>query len=201
MKLFVWTLTLTSVAFAQKPLTIASQGSFFVGGETKACLPRAAAAFGGGDITINQMYVQYQIPVNSAAARSRGDGARLLLEQQDLGDYSRRPHRLERVLRAQRPPVYLADQSSRARSGFDPSTFTAVKAGTIPPSQLPNVLVASHQTAWTVFRFGPKYGEAFPDGQFPIEAVDELYKQMIPDLNSIAAQSEPNIGRTWRRWR
>jgi hypothetical protein len=89
--------------------------------------------------------------------------------------------------------VYLADQSSRARSGFDPSVITAVKAGTIPPAQLPNVLAASHQTAWTVFRFGPSFGKAFPDGQFPIEAVDELYKQMIPDLNSTL----PNPNPTW----
>jgi len=87
----------------------------------------------------------------------------------------------------------LADQSSRARSGFDPSTLTAVKAGTMPPSQLPNVLAASHQTAWTVFRFGPKFGEAFPDGQFPIEAVDELYKQMIPDLNSTLPNPNPTL--------
>ena len=80
-------------------------------------------------------------------------------------------------------PVYLADQVSRARSGFDPSTFNAVNAGTVPPSQLPNVLDASHQAAWSIFRFGPTYGTAFPDEQFPMEAVDELYKQMIPDLN------------------
>jgi hypothetical protein len=90
--------------------------------------------------------------------------------------------------------VYLADQSSRARSGFDPSTLNAVRAGTIPPSQLPNVLAATHQTAWSVFRFGPKFGEPFPDGQFPIEAVDELYKQMIPDLNSTL----PNPNPTWK---
>src|SRR5262245_50420749 len=42
---------------SQKPLVLASQGSFFVGGATRA-LPT------GGDITINQMYVQYQTPVN-----------------------------------------------------------------------------------------------------------------------------------------
>jgi hypothetical protein len=59
---------------------------------------------------------------------------------------------------------------------------------------LPNVLAATHQTAWSVFRFGPKFGEPFPDGQFPIEAVDELYKQMIPDLNSTL----PNPNPTWK---
>src|SRR5262249_59750640 len=33
----------------------------------------------------------------------------------------------------------------------------------------------------------------FPDGQFPVEAVDELYKQMIPDLNSLLPTPNP----TW----
>ena len=56
------------------------------------------------------------------------------------------------------------------------------------------MLAATHQTAWSVFRFGPKFGEPFPDGQFPIEAVDELYKQMIPDLNSTL----PNPNPTWK---
>jgi len=90
-------------------------------------------------------------------------------------------------------PVYLADQVSRARSGFDASTINAVKAGTAQPSELPNIIWANHQIAWTVFRFGPAYGTAFPDGQFPVEAVDELYKQMIPDLNAQLPSPNP----TW----
>ena len=36
--------------------------------------------------------------------------------------------------------------------------------------------------------------KAFADGQFPIEAVDELYKQMIPDLNSTLPMPNP----TWK---
>src|SRR5262249_9338703 len=56
-----------------------------------------------------------------------------------------------------------------------------------------NVLRAGHQVAWTVFRFGPVFNTPFPDGQFPVEAVDELYKQMIPDLNSTLPTPNP----TW----
>jgi hypothetical protein len=57
----------------KKPLVLASQGSFFVGGESKA-LPAAPptagrgggrGGFGAGNITINQMYVQYQKPLDS----------------------------------------------------------------------------------------------------------------------------------------
>jgi hypothetical protein len=49
----------------QKPLVLASQGSFFVGGEKKM-LTAPAGGRGGpaGDITVNQMYVQYQVPPN-----------------------------------------------------------------------------------------------------------------------------------------
>jgi pimeloyl-ACP methyl ester carboxylesterase len=90
--------------------------------------------------------------------------------------------------------VYLADQVSRARSGFDSSVISEVKAGTQPPSALPNIIYASQQIAWTVFRFGPSFGQTFPDGQFPIESVDELYKQMIPDFNALL----PNPNPTWK---
>jgi hypothetical protein len=90
--------------------------------------------------------------------------------------------------------VYLVDQVSRARSGFDPTQFNQVRAGTRPIGQAPGILDATHQFAWSVFRFGPSFGKAFPDEQFPVAAVDELYKQMIPDLNSTLAQN-PNP--TW----
>src|SRR5207249_5028775 len=163
---------------AEKPLVLKSQGSFFVGGETKSLAATAGArGFGGGDITINQMYVQYQIPPN-------GDrhvpvvmvhGCCLSSKTWETTPDGRMGWN-EYFVRKERP-VYLADQSSRARSGFDPSIFNAVRGGTTPPSQLPNILAASHQTAWSVFRFGPSFGTPFPDGQFPIEAVDELYKQ------------------------
>jgi hypothetical protein len=89
--------------------------------------------------------------------------------------------------------VYLADQVSRARSGFDPSAFNAVHDGTLANAQMPGILDATHQLAWTVFRFGPKYGQGFADEQFPLDSVEELYKQMIPDLNSTLP---PNLNPT-----
>jgi pimeloyl-ACP methyl ester carboxylesterase len=180
----------------KKPLMIASQGSFFVGGESKTLTPTPGPGItaGGGEVTVNQMYVQYQIPpggdqhvpvvmvhgccLSSKTWETTPDG------RMGWNEYFVRRNRA----------VYLADQSSRARSGFDGSFINAVRAGTVPPSQLPNVIMASHQTAWTVFRFGPTFGKPFPDGQFPIEAVDELYKQMIPDLNSTLPMPNP----TWK---
>jgi hypothetical protein len=188
-----------SAKSASKPLTIASQGSFFVGGESKALPPPAAgasgpaAAFAGGDVTVNQMYVQYQIPVggdrhlpvvmvhgcclSSKTWETTPDG------RMGWNEYFLRKGR----------PVYLADQVSRARSGFDATVINAVRSGAEPPSALPNVITASHQIAWTIFRFGPSYGKAFPDEQYPLAALDEFYKQMIPDLNAQLPTPNP----TW----
>jgi hypothetical protein len=60
------TLAQSSRVDLKKPLVIASQGSFFVGGEKKALPtpPAGRGGFGGGDVTVNQMYVQYQVPPN-----------------------------------------------------------------------------------------------------------------------------------------
>ena len=180
----------------KKPLVIASQGSFFVGGESKTLdpTPGPAIAAAGGEVTVNQMYVQYQIPTAGAqhAPVVMVHGCCLSSKTWETTPDGRMGWN-EYFVRKKRP-VYLADQASRARSGFDGSTINAVKAGRVPPGQLPNVLMASHQIAWTVFRFWPSFGNAFPDGQFPIEAVDELYKQMIPDLNSTLPMPNP----TWK---
>jgi hypothetical protein len=182
----------------KKPLVVASQGSFFVGGESKTLEPAGPVAAPGpgqpaGTVTVNQMYVQYQTPpkgdqhvpvvmvhgccLSSKTWETTPDG------RMGWNEYFVRRDR----------SVYLADQVSRARSGFDATVINAVKAGRVPPGDLPNVLFASHEIAWTVFRFGPSFGTAFPDGQFPIESADELYKQMIPDLNSLLPSPNP----TW----
>src|SRR5262245_65960680 len=119
----------------KKPLVIQSQGSFFVGGESKTLnpTPGPGGAFGGGEITINQMYVQYQVPsdadrhvpvvmvhrccLSSKTWETTPDG------RMGWNEYFVRKNRA----------VYMADQVSRARSGFDPSSITAVKAGGATP--------------------------------------------------------------------
>lgn len=179
------------------PLTIKEQGSFFVGGESKTVAQPAVGPIPAqtGDITVNQMYVQYQVPMkgdqhvpvvmvhgcclSSKTWETTPDG------RMGWSEYFVRKDR----------SVYLADQVSRARSGFDPTPFADVRQGKTAAAQMPTILDATHQVAWTVFRFGPKYGEAFKDGQFPIDAVGELYKQMIPDLNSTLPTPNP----TWKQ--
>jgi hypothetical protein len=184
-------------ADAKKPLIIAGQGSFFVGGESKpvpaALNPGRGPAGPAGDVTVNQMYVQYQIPVNGSAHVPvvMVHGCCLSSKTWETTPDGRMGWN-EYFVRQGRP-VYLADQSSRARSGFDATFLNGVRAGTIPPSQIPNVFMASHQVSWTLFRFGPAFNQAFADEQFPVEAAEELYKQMIPDLNGTLPNPNPTL--------
>jgi pimeloyl-ACP methyl ester carboxylesterase len=180
----------TGIALADQPtpLTLSDQGSFFVGGETKA-------VSADNDITVNQMYVQYQIPgsidtqpkpavvmihgccLSAKSWEQTPDG------RMGWSDYFVR----------QGYPTYLIDQVTRARSGFDSTVIQNVRSGAEPPTDLPQVLVIGHQATWTAFRFGPAYGTAYPDEQFPTDHADEFFKQMIPDLNlMLGPYSGPN---------
>ena len=180
----------------EKPLVLASQGSFFVGGESKTITSPGrgpGAQPTQGEVTINQMYVQFQTPPGAAqhVPVVMVHGCCLSSKTWETTPDGRMGWN-EYFVRKGRS-VYLADQVSRARSGFDPEMFNDVRAGKKPASALPAVLDATHQTAWAIFRFGPSFNKPFPDEQFPIDAMDELYKQMIPDLNSTL----PNPNPTW----
>jgi len=189
----------TLLAADNKPLVIAEQGSFFVGGETRHIMPPPNAppnspGAAPSDVTINQMYVQYQKPMDATrhVPVVMVHGCCLSSKTWETTPDGRMGWN-EYFLRKGRS-VYLADQVSRARSGFDATVINEVKTGASPASKLPNVLMAGHQVAWTVFRFGPEFGKPFADEQFPVDAADELYKQMIPDFNSILPTPNP----TWK---
>ncbi len=160
---------------ASAPLTVGEQGSFFVGGTVKTVSP-------GNDVTIHQMYVSYQVPVGKRRTPVVFTHGCCLSSKTWETTPDGRMGWSEYFLRAGHA-VYLTDQVGRARSGFDATPFNQVREGTLAPSQQPGINHASHQFAWRVFRFG-EYPVPFPGVRFPMDAVDELYKQMIPDLNS-----------------
>ncbi len=122
----------------KKPLVIASQGSFFVGGEKKA-LPATPTPLGngGGDITVNQMYVQYQTPQNAErhAPVVMVHGCCLSSKTWETTPDGRMGWS-EYFVRKGRS-VYLADQVSRARSGFDSSLIGSVKSGAASAESAP----------------------------------------------------------------
>jgi len=176
-----------------KPLVIARQGSYFVGGDSKFFSPTSPSEPIGGEFTVNQIYVQFQIPLegtehiplvlvhgcclSSKSWETTPDG------RMGWNEYFVRRNR----------SVYLLEQPSRARSGFDASAIIAVRDGKAPPSQLPLVRIETHEAAWANFRFGPSFGTPFQDGQFPIEAVAEFYKQLVPEVYSNPSGINPSL--------
>jgi len=181
-------------------LVLKEQGSFFIGGRSvfTDALTGSATGFLGtgintGNITVDQMYVQYQIPegadshvpvvmvhgccLSSKSYETTPDG------RMGWNEYFLRKHRA----------VYLPDQVSRARSGFDLTIYNEIKLGKRPGTDMPELRTASHEIAWLLFRFGPTMGKAFANEQFPIEAFEEFGKQVIPDLNGQLPTPNP----TW----
>ena len=176
--------TMRATAQQEGPLTIQEQGSFFVGGESKNRGP-------DDDVTINQMYVQYQIPGGEVGVPIvLTHGCCLSSKTWETTPDGRMGW--DEYLLRQGHPVYLTDQVGRARSGFDATPFNEVREFSRFPDQQPSITHASHQFAWEVFRFGP-YDQPHEGLRFPIDAVDELYKQMIPDIND----GLPEFNPTW----
>jgi pimeloyl-ACP methyl ester carboxylesterase len=175
-------------------LVLQAQGSFFMGGETVSQTATEIGGFGGGHIAINQMYVQYIIP--------QGGGNKVPVVMVHGGTLSGKTYETtpdgrmgwnEYFVR-QGHAVYVPDQVSRARSGFNQAVYNDVRAGVItPPSAQPNMTRLSNETNWTLFRFGATCCVPFPDTQFPIAAVDKFAKQAVPDLNSTLATPNPTF--------
>jgi len=192
-------MVITSASFtaAQQvtaPLVIAKQGSFFLGGrdvysETLSTVPAFAPV---GTITVDQMYVRYQVPVD---AKPRPitliHGCCLTGKTWETTPDGRMGWDEYFVRKGY--PVYVIDQVSRGRSAANPTVIDSVKMGKAPPDQLPAVFSVGHEAAWVTFRLGPEYPKLYPGAQFPVEAVAEFWKQMVPDWNSALPTPNPTV--------
>jgi len=122
--------------FLTKPLVIEDQGSFFIGGVPKVTYqatvpPRAAAnqAPVPNQITIGQMYVQFQIPLNKKrnmppVIMVHGSShTAACLESTPDGREGWYPYFVRKGI-----STYLVDQAGRGRSGFDESVILEAAA-------------------------------------------------------------------------
>ncbi len=192
---------LTDVQDPPAPLVLKSRGSFIVGGDSVLQTPAQMSSFTGqpldtgGHVTVNQMYVEYMVPmaVNGVPVVML-HGATLSGKSYDTTPDGRMGW-YEYFVR-QGHPVYVPDQVSRARSGVDIANYNQVRAGEQPVSALPNFWRFTDELAWTQFRFGPAFGTPFPDGQFPVEAAGQFSRQAIPDFNTVLPTPNPNIAAT-----
>jgi len=168
----------------KSPLVLKAQGSFFVGGEKVEQTHAELGSFGPpGHISINQMYVRYMVPqggdVNVPVVMVHG----MTLTGKTWETTPDGRMGWDEYFVRKGHPVYIPDQVSRGRSGFNQAIFNDVRTGTTPPSKQPALRRFSDEVSWPNFRFGPEPGVPYPDEQFPVAAAEELAKQSIPDLN------------------
>ena len=143
------------------PLRLRDQGSFYVNGKV--------AGPATGETVINQMYVQYWIP------ETRGTVPPVIMvhgSSHSGKTYETTPDGREgwaTYFVRQQIPVYVVDLPGRARAGFDSS---AANRG---------IGRFNDQSAWVTFRIGPAPFEPYPTTQFPVEARDQYFAQLVPN--------------------
>lgn len=175
------------------PLVLQSQGSFFVGGQDKTSDALNTSAPGAGIITVNQMYVQFQVPVGAErktpvimihgcclSAKSweeTPDGRMGWNEYFVRSGYS----------------TFLPEQVTRARSGIDATILNEIALGLDGKTtkDIPYIYSLGHEDAYTSFRFGATNGVPFQGEQFPVAYAEEFYKQLIPDMNDFLGAGSP----------
>src|ERR1700704_57077 len=125
------------------PLLIEKQGSFFVGGhdvhsETLSTLPAYAPS---GTVTLDQMYVRYQIPVDAKRhPLTLIHGCCLTGKTWETTPDGRMGWDEYFVRRGY--STYVIDQASRGRSAGNVSAINSVKLGKSTLDQLPAVFEA-----------------------------------------------------------
>lgn len=188
--------SIVDLKMPSSPLVLKAIGSLLIGGDEVAqsaielSSPFNSVLEHGGHVVINQMYVQFLIPMSTT-----GPPVVLLHGGSLTGKtYETTPDgRMgwEEYFLRRGHAVYVPDQVSRGRSGMDIATYNEVRSGKRPPGDLANAYRHSSELNWTNFRFGPKVGVPFPDEQFPVAAVGRLAAQAVPDFNAILPRPNP----------
>jgi pimeloyl-ACP methyl ester carboxylesterase len=183
---------LKDVQTVDKPLVLTAQGSFFVGGDKVEQTQGELGDLGpGGHITINQMYVRYMVPQggDGNVPVVMVHGATLTGKSWETTPDGRMGWDEYFVRKGH--PVYVPDQVGRGRSGFNQAVFNNARTGSVAGTTLPRWLRFSDEVVWPNFRFGSKPGAPYADSQFPVNAIDELAKQGVPDV-SFGGVPNPN---------
>ena len=178
-----------SRVMAAPPLTLKDQGSFFVNGEVVKT-DNAGGGTGPGRIIINQMYVEYAIP---AAQKSRAWPVIMVHGSGHTGKtYDTTPDGREgwkNYFLRKGFSVYVVDQVGRARSGWDPTPINNAESKSDPKLIPTGGLVRfTYERAWSVFRFGPKPDEWWPDSKFPKDYLEQYMAQLVPNTEATLPQ-------------
>jgi pimeloyl-ACP methyl ester carboxylesterase len=177
-------LVFVSMAFAEAPLQIARQGSLEAGGRIIDCATNDGGdpnsqRWPAGHVVVDNIYATYQYPVDQRYPypilfNSGGGHTARFYDTTPDG----REGWLTTFLR-EGFATYGVDRVNTGRSGTDICTINAVKLGRASVGDLPAINRYAFESSWVTFRWGPKYGEPYPDTQFPIEAAANYYPQTI----------------------
>jgi pimeloyl-ACP methyl ester carboxylesterase len=170
-----------------KVIALAEQGSFFVGGrivQGNGVYDPAKDTGNtneGNTFWADQMYVQYQIPVNPRkyplVLVHGGGGTGRVWETTPDGREGYQTLFLRRGF-----AVYIVDFPRRGRAGF-PSfngPFGEVDGTAVVANKTNR---AGVQYAWSRWRLGPKYPEVFPVQQFPMKSLDQFMQHLVPTVS------------------
>jgi hypothetical protein len=156
--------------FLKKPLVIEDQGSFFIGGVPKvttyATVPGPNQVMTPNQITIGQMYVQFQIPANKKGNMPPvimvhgSTHTAACLESTPDGREGWAPYFVRNGI-----STYIVDQAGRGRSGFDESVIheaaAMVRNGDVAngAAKIPAFGRITDNGAWTAW-----FGHLVPQG-------------------------------------
>ena len=178
---------------AKQPLTLQARGSFMIGGDyVEQTGNQTGRPPDAGHSWINQMYVEYMTPPKAKSVSViMVHGGGLTGKSYDTTPDGRMGWYEYFVRKGYR--VFIPDQVSRGRSGFNQAVFNDAKFGVTPASELPALTKTTLERAWTNWRFGPTLDSRFLDSQFPFGAVDEFFKQGVPTANDTLPTPDPNL--------
>jgi pimeloyl-ACP methyl ester carboxylesterase len=174
---------------AAPPLTLKDQGSFFVNGEVVKT-DNPGGGNGPGRIIVNQMYVEYAIPAIQKPrtwpvimVHGSGHSGKTYDTTPD-GREGWKNYFLRKGL-----PVYVVDHVGRGRSGWDPTPINNAESKADSKSIPTGGFVRfTYERAWSVFRFGPKPDEWWPDSKFPKDYLDQYMAQLVPNTEATLPQ-------------
>jgi pimeloyl-ACP methyl ester carboxylesterase len=173
------------------PLELQDEGVFYINGQAAPTnFSGPAGAEGTGQIMVDQMYVQYRIPKTVS-----GTPVIMVHGSGHTGvTYETTPDGREgwaTYFTRKGFPVYVVDHVGRGRSGFDPSVINRAKQES-NPGLLPNVPIFTRERAYPNFRIGPKFGTPNAGVQFPVEAQDQYFAQLVPNTETTLAGGGAN---------
>ena len=170
------------------PLAIAEQGDFYVGGRIVTVPATSSSGENDpnpGQVTVDQMYVQYQVPVDRLFALP----VVMVHGSWHTGKtYGTTPDGREgwsTYFLRKGFPVYVVDDVNRGRSGYDMARLNEVRLGSKNESDVPPISRRTNEAAWTGFRIGPKPGVVHGGGQFPLESADQYFAQLTYNYRAV----------------